>query len=232
MPGRVPRVHAFLIGGGRDDAAVLASHRPFVAALGAAPSVACLALEDPDRWQGALRAAGADEVRVVLGPDERPDVSGCAGVFVAGGLTPAYQAWLAADPSWLPEGAVYAGFSAGAAIAGRRALVGGWRAVVDGAEVAVVDEDAGEYLDPVTVRDGLGVVDALIDVHAAQWGTLGRLCHAVAAEGVAGFAIDEGTCAEFRDGQLAAVHGLGAVAHVTPAGDSVTVRFLTATAAG
>jgi cyanophycinase len=229
MPGRVAPVHAFLIGGGRDDAAVLASHRPFVAAL-AGGAVACLAQDDPDRWESALRAAGASDVRM-LAPPDRPDVSGCAGVYVAGGLTPDYQAWLAGDPSWLPRDAVYAGFSAGAAIAGRRALVGGWRAVVDGVEVAVCDEDAGEDLDLLEVRDGLGVVDALVDVHAAQWGTLGRLCHAVRAEGVEGWAIDEGTAVEFRDGAVVAVRGVAAAAHVVPAGDgAVAVHFTTSTA--
>jgi|tagenome__1003787_1003787.scaffolds.fasta_scaffold20662894_2 cyanophycinase len=228
MPGRVPWVHAFLIGGGREDTAVLASHRPFVAALGDAPVVACLALDEPERWSSALRAAGAAEVRMIQ-PPERPRLAGCAGVYVAGGLTPAYQEWLAADPSWLSGDLVYAGFSAGSAIAGRRALVGGWRAMVDGVEVAVIDEEAGEDLETVTVRDGLAVVDALIDVHAAQWGTLGRLCHAVLAEGSDGWAIDEGTCTEFRDGAFVAVHGNGAAAHVTPAGDgTVSVSFAAA----
>jgi cyanophycinase len=226
MPGRVPPVHAFLIGGGRDDAAVLASHRPFVAALDGG-AAACVALDDPARWESALRASGATDVRM-LTPPERPDITGCAGVYVAGGLTPDYQAWLANDTSWLPRDVVYAGFSAGAAIAGRRALVGGWRAVVDGVEVAVCDEDAGEDLDLIEVRDGLGVVDVLVDVHAAQWGTLGRLSHAVLAEGVEGWAIDEGTAVEFRDGSVAAVHGVGAAARVVPAGDgTVTVRFTT-----
>ena len=40
--------------------------------------------------------------------------------------------------------------------------------------------DAGEDLEEVTVVDGLGLVPFAVDVHAAQWGTLGRLCAAVA----------------------------------------------------
>ena len=47
----------FLIGGGRDDAQVRASHAPFVAACAGGPVVA-FALEDPGRWEGALRGAG------------------------------------------------------------------------------------------------------------------------------------------------------------------------------
>jgi cyanophycinase len=229
-------MHSFLIGGGRDDAAVLAAHRPFV---DAAPGrIVCLVLDegeetDPGRWEGNLRAAGAADVRVVVVSPDRPptaaDLEGAAGVYVAGGLTPGYQEVLAADASWLPPDAVYAGFSAGAAVASRRALVGGWRALVGDTEVAVCDDGAGEDLDPVTVRDGLGVADVLVDVHAAQWGTLGRLCHAVLAEGAEGWAVDEGTALECRDGRPAAVHGLGAAARVTPAGDGgVAVRFFAA----
>jgi cyanophycinase len=230
-------MHAFLIGGGRDEAAGLAAHRPFIAALAEPASVACLVLDegvetDTGRWEGQLRAAGASEVRVVLVSPSRPpraeDVAACAGVYVAGGLTPDYQAVLAADLSWLRPGLTYAGFSAGAAVTSSRALVGGWRAMVGDVEVAVCDDGAGEDLDPVTVRDGLGIVDFIVDVHAAQWGTLGRLCHAVLAEGTEGWAIDEGTTLECHDGRAVAVHGVGAAAHVVPRGHAVALRFFAA----
>jgi cyanophycinase len=226
-------MQAFLIGGGRDEAAVLAAHRPFIAALDS-NSVTCLVLDegdetDPSRWEGNLRAAGAADVRVVVvsagRPPERSDLEGAGGVYVAGGLTPGYQEVLAADLSWLRDDVVYAGFSAGAAVAARRAVVGGWRAVVGGVELAVCDDGAGEDLDLVTVRDGLGVVDVLVDVHAAQWGTLGRLCHAVLAEGAEGWAVDEGTALECRDGRAVAVHGMGAAARVVPAAGEVSVSF-------
>ena len=55
----------FLIGGGREEAQVRASHAPFVAACAGGPIVA-FALEDPDRWEGALALAatnGACEAR-------------------------------------------------------------------------------------------------------------------------------------------------------------------------
>jgi cyanophycinase len=230
-------MHAFLIGGGREAAAVLAAHRPFIAALAGPGPVTCIVLDegaetDPSRWAGSLRAAGADDVRVVVVSPERPpvaaDLEGASGVYVAGGLTPGYQEVLAGDASWLAPSLPYAGFSAGAAVAARRAVVGGWRAVVDGVEVAVCDDGAGEDLDRVSVRDGLGVVDVLVDVHAAQWGTLGRLCHAVLAEGAPaeGWAIDEGTALECRDGRPVAVHGVGAAARATSnASGAVSVRF-------
>ena len=71
----------------------------------------------------------------------------------------------------------YLGFSAGAAIAAERALVGGWR--IGG--VAVSPEEASEGLDELTVAPGIGLVDVAIDVHVAQWGTLSRLVAAVEA---------------------------------------------------
>jgi cyanophycinase len=75
-------------------------------------------------------------------------------------------------------------------------------------------------------------------VHASQWGTLGRLLHAVTGSGDAtGLAIDEGTAVEV-DGDRMAVHGLGAAylvrrarddgaaatVQVLVAGDSVTLK--------
>jgi hypothetical protein len=46
----------FLIGGGRDEAAVLAAHRPFTAALAGDGPVACIVLDEGDetdraRWR-------------------------------------------------------------------------------------------------------------------------------------------------------------------------------------
>jgi cyanophycinase len=230
---------AFLIGGGRDDAAVLASHRPFAAALDRPGPVVCLVLDegkdtDADRWAGNLRGAGVADVRVVVVSPRRPpiagDLDGASGVYVAGGLTPGYQQALTADRAWLAAAVElpYAGFSAGAAVAGRRALVGGWRARVGESVVAVCDEDAGEELELVTVRDGLGFVDVLADVHAAQWGTLGRLAHAVREQQLEGWAIDEGTTLEYSAGRPVAIHGVGAAARVRPHDGEVMVRFFSA----
>ena len=66
----------------------------------------------------------------------------------------------------------------------------------------------------MTVVAGLGLVPFGVDVHAAQWGTLGRLIHAVEAGLVAeGWALDEG--ALLAGGE---VHGPGAAWHVRPDG--------------
>jgi cyanophycinase len=205
----------FLIGGGREDDQVRASHSPFVAACGGGPIVA-YAVEDPERWEAALRLAGAGDVRCLLEPPSLDDLAGAAGVFVGGGLTPAYQEALA---GWRAPDLPYAGFSSGAAVAAARAIVGGWR--LAGRDVCA--EVAGEDLEEVAVRDGLGLVDFAVDVHATQWGTLTRLVHAVAAGLVEeGWAIDEGTVL-VADGGSVRVEGLGSAYRVAARGGEVAV---------
>ena len=207
----------FLIGGGRGDDAVRASHRPFVDAVAGRPIVAVVLDEgdgtDVERWSASLTLAGAAEIRTLVVSKQRPprreDVEGAGGVFVAGGWTPGYhEALVGAD--WLPPDVVYAGFSAGAAIAGRWAIVGGWRL----GDLEVCAEEAGEDLEPLTVRDGLGLVPFAVDVHATQWGTLTRLAHAIRGRlAPEGWAVDEGT-ALIYDGGRTRVEGLGVAYHV------------------
>jgi cyanophycinase len=206
-------VTTFLIGGGREPGQVLPTHRPFVAACGDGP-IACLVADegdgvDAERWTAQL--SGAVGVRVVALSAERPvrdeDVAGAAGIYVAGGLTPLYAEVLR---GWTPpRGVPYAGYSAGAAVAAERAILGGWR---DTRGTPVCPEDASEDLDAVTVAAGLGLVPFAVDVHAAQWGTLGRLACAV-QEGLVdeGWALDEG--AALLPGGV--VLGPGAAWHVT-----------------
>jgi cyanophycinase len=193
----------FLIGGGRDPEGVRASHAPFLEACGG--DVLCVCLDDPERWEGQL--AGAT-VRTTAVPVPA-DLDRVSGVYVAGGLTPAYWAAVCATPfgSALREwDGVYAGFSAGAVVASGAALVGGWR--VNGIDVC--DEDFSEGLEEVEVRPGLGLVPFTVDVHASQWGTLTRLAHAVAAGLAAtGVAIDEHTCVEVSPTGELRLHGRG-----------------------
>jgi cyanophycinase len=197
----------FLIGGGREDAQVRASHSPFVAASAGGPIVA-YALEDPERWESALRLAGAADVRCLLEPPSAEDLAGAAGLFVGGGSTPGYQEAL--DGWHAPADLPFAGFSAGAAVAAQRAIVGGWR--LGGRDVCA--EEAGEDLEQLAVRDGLGLVPFAVDVHATQWGTLTRLVHAVGAGLVdEGWAIDEGTALVVDDGSVR-VEGLGSAYRV------------------
>jgi cyanophycinase len=209
---------AFLFGGGW-DAAMAGLYAGFLAACGPAePEIACLILDegagaDDRRFINALHAAGRCRPRpVVLRLGEAWDGTGLDGadaLFVCGGLTPGYQEALAPAAgtvrNWLAGGRPYGGFSAGAALAAGAAVVGGWR--IDDRQVC--PDEAGEDLDDVTVRPGLGLVPFAVDVHCAQWGTLPRLVAAVDSGLVpAGVAIDENTLLAVRGG-TATVHGRG-----------------------
>jgi len=171
----------------------------------------------------------------VVSPD-RPaspaDLEGASGVYVAGGLTPGYyQALVVGGTGWLAQardaGLVYAGFSAGAAIASRHAIVGGAWANYRGQPIEVCHDDCAEDLDMLTVMPGLGLVPFTVDVHAAQWGTLGRLVHGLFASSVdEGWAIDENTALEVN-GDMVTVHGSGAATRVLRRGSvtSLTVHL-------
>jgi cyanophycinase len=70
-------------------------------------------------------------------------------------------------------------------------------------------QGASEGLDPITVRDGLGLVPFAIDVHASQMGTLTRLLHAVELGFVTeGWAIDENTLLQIGEGEIS-IYGQG-----------------------
>lgn len=139
-------------------------------------------LAEGERWHEEYRAdftgLGRCDVEIVqLAPDRplRPDdLTGADGIFIGGGLTPGYhEAVLPARDAIraaVAAGVSYAGYSAGAMIAGSQALVGGWQ--LDG--VAVCPSEAGEGLVEVSLAEGLGLVDAVVDVHCAQMGLLGR----------------------------------------------------------
>jgi len=110
------------------------------------------------------------------------------------------------------DGLPYVGFSAGAAIAADRALLGGWLI----GDVPVCPQDASEDLDEVELGEGLGLVDLAVDVHAAKWGTLTRLVAATEAGMVrGGVAIDEHTALVVGEGALT-VLGRGSVWRVEP----------------
>lgn len=233
-----------LVGGGRDEALVAALLMPFVkeaadAAGGDDPVIALLLVleEDDDtsadRFRSVLIAAGAsgEGVRIEVIPEgdrfTSRALAGAHGIFVGGGLTPAYHHAMSAITdairSRVAVGVPYAGFSAGAAIAASRALVGGYR--IGG--VVVTPEDTGEELEEIEVRDGLGLVSMTIDVHAGQWGTVSRLIATVGA-GLAssGAAIDEHTALVVTPGvEEFMVRGEGHVWSVTDSSAGVQVSM-------
>jgi cyanophycinase len=135
------------------------------------------------------------------------------GVFVCGGATPFYHQALCANPSWvtyLGDAQIpYGGTSAGAAIAARNAILGGWQAQRGNTARAMLFQGASEGLEQLTVAPGLALIPFAVDVHASQWGTLLRLIHAVELGAVAsGWALDEDTLLEIGDRSLR-LHGRG-----------------------
>ena len=235
----------FLLGGGRDLARCGDLLRPFVAearqrAADRAPVIALLLVLEADddssvaRFTAMLEAAGAaaGEIRVesiVEGEVYAASALDADGLFVGGGLTPAYLDAFGrigdAVIHRVLEGVPYAGFSAGAVMAAAPALVGGYR--VGGVEV--VSQDASEELDEVAVRPGLGLLDFAVDVHAAQWGTLSRLVAAVDAGLVTdGVAIDEDTALVVSAQAAPTVRGSGQVWRVESAASGMHVQVLRA----
>ena len=229
-----------LIGGGWNDTS---GYRAFLEAAGSDPVVACLVIDEGDgaeygdRFITVLRSVAPCRPRPVLvplGTEIRPGfLDEASALLVCGGLTPAYATALTPVREEIrarvADGMPYAGFSAGSAVAADTAIVGGYRI----AGRVVCPEDAAEDLGEVSVVPGLGLVSYTIDVHAAQWGTLGRLQGAVSA-GLAdiGMAIDEDSALVLDrnvDGVGSArVVGTGAVHLVRATGDGVTVTDLTA----
>jgi cyanophycinase len=219
----------FLIGGGRDEEGLVAAHAGLGDAL-AGGALLCLVADDGEgidaaRWRGMLTNAGVVDCEVVRVAEDRPpvpsDLVGFGGLYVAGGLTPLYAHLLAPLRGALPGAMLYAGYSAGAAIASEHALVGGW--TLDGH--AVCPEDAAEDLDEVTVRPGLGLVPFAVEVHATQWGTLARAIAAVRSGLVAeAWALDENTGLHLVDGGACDVRGAGQAHRITRSGDGVLVE--------
>lgn len=108
---------------------------------------------------------GADDAELV-DPTEWPEsLSAVDGLIVAGGHTPSYLAGLAPKRNELARlvhnDVPYIGYSAGAAVTSRHALVGGWK--INGR--AVGSQNWSEGLDEVSIVDGLGMITPTIGTH-------------------------------------------------------------------
>lgn len=119
------------------------------------------------------------------------------------------------------DGLPYLGLGSGAALASERAILGGWQ--LDG--VPVSPPESAKELEELTVVEGFGLVDLSVEVHAAQWGTLGRLVAAVEA-GIlpGGVAIDDDTV--LIVGDELRVAGAGRVWQVVDGPDGLLVGTL------
>jgi cyanophycinase len=224
----------FLIGGGWREYGTALYRRFLDAAVrDGSRSVAVIAANGGDnaaenivRFREGLVAAGcppAELVELIVSAEspltrEMLEAANATGILVCGGLTPDYHDSLCVDLGWLgyisDNDIPYCGFSAGASIAAREAVIGGWLRNIDSQNIEIADENAAEDVDLLLVKPGLGLVPFSVEVHATQWGTLTRLLHAVDA-GLTdeGYAIDEDTMLEYRDGEIS-VHGAGSVYHV------------------
>jgi cyanophycinase len=242
-------VSIHLIGGGRDEAQWPALYTSFLQEAtdragrhgSAVPSIGVVVVhaadeesagsESVNRFTAAVAGQGPATIhpRIVAegGHLDPADLHGLDGLLVAGGLTPAYaralQPVTADVVALVRAGTPYLGFSAGAAIAARRAVVGGY--LLDG--VAICHEDNAEDLDELSVVDGLGLVEFTVDVHAAQWGNATRLIAAVRAGTVErGVAVDENTLLVVsEDSATRRTAGAGRLWWVSRHGPDVLVRL-------
>lgn len=239
-------IPVFLIGGGWRAETFPHTYGRFLEAAtqNAERRIAIVTAEEPGadardqflRFRGAFEAVGLNSsgaISLIVSADnpltaEKLNGAQPSGIFVCGGLTPAYHAALCIDRAWLDylfENEVpYCGFSAGASIAAEYAIIGGWRRQINNQIVEIVNENAGEDLNFLDIRRGLGLVPFSIDVHASQWGTLSRLVHAVDAKlAHEGWAIDENTLLEIRENEIC-ICGAGNAYYVRRQNEKITVR--------
>ena len=145
------------------------------------------------RWPDAvIEPVFLDDDGDTVWPD---DLRALAGLVVCGGWTPGYLDALTPQRDTISRlvrgGMPYLGFSAGAMIVSRHAIVGGWK--YQGRMIA--PEIVGEGLEELTIRDGLALIGPCVETHADAWSNLGVALAALeACPARTAVTIDEGTC--------------------------------------
>ncbi len=117
------------------------------------------------------------------------------GLVVCGGWTPGYLDALAPRRETISTlvrgGMPYLGYSAGAMIVSRHAIVGGWK--FQGRVLAA--EIVGEGLEELTIRDGLSLIGPTVETHSDAWSNLEvALASLEASPARVAVTIDEDTC--------------------------------------
>lgn len=165
-----------------------------------------------------------DDENPIVWPTEPENL---AGLVVAGGWTPGYlealAGWREMISTLVRRGVPYLGWSAGAMIAGRHAIVGGWQH--GGRRVA--PEIAGEGSTELDIREGLGLIGPSVETHADSQYLVGRALAALQVGPMRSIvAIDEDTAlvVDVASGRTRVV-GAGRVAWVSQEGDLLGVRY-------
>ncbi|MCT2974043.1 hypothetical protein EFM98_06910 [Propionibacterium freudenreichii] len=148
------------------------------------------------------------------------------GLVVAGGWAPGYLDALTPLRDEIVRivrgGVPYMGFSAGAQIVAKHAIVGGWQSHGR----AVGPEIAGDGSTEIVVRDGLGLIGSAVDVHIDSQHLLERAISALLDHDISSaIAIDEDTAlvVDVASGRSDVV-GSGAVHWLNNEGHEVRVR--------
>lgn len=164
--------------------------------------------------------------------DEAPvqwpaDPENLAGLIVAGGWTPGYlealTGWREMISTLVRRGVPYLGWSAGASVVGRHAIVGGWQQ--GGRQIA--PEIVGEGSTELDIRDGLALIGPTIETHADTQFLIGRALAALQAGPMRSVAaIDEETAlvVDATTGRTT-ILGSGRVTWASAEDDRLLVRF-------
>lgn len=159
-------------------------------------------------------------------PDDPEQI---AGLVVAAGWTPGYLEALMPHrrviASHVHRGYPYLGWSAGAMVVGRHAIVGGWRH--QGRRVA--PEIAGEGSVDLDIREGLGLIGPAIETHASEQFLVNRAMAALESGPMQTIAcIDEDTALIINaNSGRTKVKGLGRVTWVRRNTESFTISYET-----
>jgi cyanophycinase len=242
---REPAKTLFLVGGGVDTVATPGLLNPFMAELerhgrsrGRVPRLVVVLVDQDGSGERFLSSyiealcghrVEAEPVFVRRGQSASPTAfSDVDGIAIGGGPTPVYLAALEpareAIRAAVSHGVPYVGFSAGAMVASRMALIGGWRQ----GDREVCPEEWSEGLEHLALRPGLDLVPFTVDVHTAQAGLLGRAVSLVESGDAARVvALDEDTCLAVTRSDSApdpsAVSGSGSVWSLVATGEPGSV---------